>query len=57
LNRNILWIFILAGLVTQAQNDSLALQELEEVYLSGQRITLPFKEESRTITVITALRV
>ena len=40
--------------MVHAQKDSLGLQELEEVYLSGQRITLPFKEASRTITVITA---
>lgn len=54
MNRYIFWFFCLVGYLVQAQQDSLALQELEEVYLSGQRIALPFREDSRTITLITS---
>jgi len=37
-----------------SQIDSLAPQQLEEVFLSGSRLELPFSEESRTITIIDA---
>lgn len=47
-----LFLALIALSSINAQQDSIPAQQLEEVLLSGQRINLPFQEESRTITVI-----
>ncbi len=48
-----LLLFLLVGALTFCQKDNLP-EELDEVIITSNRIDIPFSENSRTITVITA---
>ncbi|AWM15297.1 TonB-dependent receptor [Flavobacterium sediminis] len=52
-NKYFLWPFILLSLIGKAQEDQ-NIDTLKEVIVSSSRIDLPFKENSRTIQIVTA---
>ncbi|HET8837955.1 MAG TPA: TonB-dependent receptor, partial [Flavobacteriaceae bacterium] len=53
-SRFILLLPLLSPLYLTAQNKTKISEKLEEVYLSASRIEIPFSEDSRSITIITA---
>ena len=53
-NKYFLAFFFISSLIANAQENSQKIDSLQEVVISSSRIDLPFKENSRTIQLITA---
>ena len=53
-NKYFLSVLLLSALLGNAQETELKTNSLKEVVVTSSRIVLPFKENSRTIQIVTA---